>query len=67
MSLKLVEHTNKVPEIMPMYPTMDSVADAVKFIEAQVPLMQTNQVFSLLMMFQNTVLNQLNQSVHQSN
>lgn len=60
MSLQAVEVTPKRPEHMSMYPTMDSVSDAIKFIENQLPIVQANQVFSLLMMFQNTVLKQLN-------
>lgn len=44
---------------MSLYPAMDSVTEAIKFIEAQVPVQSANEMFSLLMMFQNTLLKEL--------
>ena len=44
------------PMHMSLYPTMDSVAEAISFIESQIPLNTPNEVFSLLMLFHNTLL-----------
>jgi len=60
-TLKLCDAPLKRPEHMSLYPIMDSVADAISYIEHQVPIDEPNHMFSLLMMFQNTVLEQLNQ------
>lgn len=47
------------PEHMSLYPTMDSCAEAIAFIEQQAPLNTPNQVFSALMLYHNTLLAQL--------
>lgn len=57
--LKVVESRRVVPEHMSMYPTMDSVVDAITYIESQVPVTSPNKMFALLMMFQNTLLTEL--------
>jgi len=41
---------------------MDSVTDAITYIESQVPVTDRNKMFSLLMMFNNTLLAELNRS-----
>ena len=48
------------PEHMSLYPTMDSICEAIAYIESQVPVTQPNQMFSLLMMYQNTLIKELN-------
>ena len=60
--LKAIEGRKSAPEHMSLYPTMDSTADAVTFIESQVPVTDRNKMFSLLMMFNNTLLAELNRS-----
>lgn len=47
------------PEHMSLYPTMDSVTEAIAFIEQQAPLSTPNEIFSALMLFHNTLLKQL--------
>ena len=47
-------------EQMSLYPTLDSVTEAITFIEAQVPLNTANEVFGLLMIYHNSLLKQLN-------
>ena len=49
------------PMHMSLYPTMDSLTEAIKYIESQVPLNTPNEVFSLLMVYHNTLLKQLNE------
>lgn len=56
--LQLVK-TSVQPEHMSLYPTMDSITEAIAYIEAQVPISQPNQMFSLLMMYHNTLLKQI--------
>ena len=46
-------------EHMSLYPTMDSVTEAISFIEQQAPLSTPNEIFSALMLFHNTLLKQL--------
>lgn len=60
--LKAIEGKKSAPEHMSLYPTMDSTTDAVTFIESQVPVTDRNKMFSLLMMFNNTLLAELNRS-----
>lgn len=47
------------PEHMSLYPTMDSVSEAIVFIEQQAPLQTQNEIFSALMLYHNTLLKQL--------
>ena len=47
------------PEHMSLYPTMDSVTEAISFIEQQAPLRTPNEIFSALMIYHNTLLKQL--------
>jgi hypothetical protein len=44
---------------MSIYPSMNSVTEAISFIESQVPVQSKNEMFSLLMMFHNTLLKEL--------
>ena len=47
------------PEHMSLYPTMDSVTEAICFIEQQAPLSTPNEIFSALMLYHNSLLAQL--------
>ena len=47
------------PEHMSLYPTMDSVTEAISFIEQQAPLSTPNEIFSALMLYHNSLLKQL--------
>lgn len=56
--LKLAETTVR-PEHMSLYPTMDSIPEAIAFIEQQAPLKTPNEIFSALMLYHNSLLAQL--------
>ncbi len=43
---------------MSLYPTKDSLVEAVEYIEAQAPI-EPNQVFALLMIYHNSLLAEL--------
>lgn len=47
---------------MSLFPTMGSLTEAVEMIEAKVP-MPANEIFSLLMTYQNTLLNEIQQDM----
>ena len=47
------------PEHMSLYPTMDSVTEAISFIEQQAPLNTPTEIFSALMLYHNSLLAQL--------
>lgn len=47
------------PEHMSLYPTMDSIPEAIAFIEQQAPLKTPNEIFSALMLYHNSLLKQL--------
>ena len=61
--LKLVELERR-PEHMSLYPTMDTVSEAIAFIEQQAPLTTPNEIFSSLMLYHNSLLKQLNDYPH---
>ena len=44
---------------MSLYPTMDSLLEVIKYGESQAPLTTPNEIFSLLMTYHNTLLDQL--------
>lgn len=48
-----------LPMHMSLYPTMDTMVDAITYIEAQVPVVERNDMFSLLMCYHNTLLKTL--------
>ena len=62
--LKLVEPRSVHLEHMSLYPTMDSVTEAICFIEQQAPLSTPNEIFSALMLYHNTLLKQLSQAAN---
>ena len=41
---------------MSLFPTMDTVLEAIRFIESQCPIQNPNDMFPLLMMYHNTLL-----------
>ena len=47
------------PMQMTLYPTMDTMVGAIKYIESQVPVVASNDMFSLLMIYHNTLLKTL--------
>lgn len=49
------------PAYMNLYPAMPTVLDAIQHIEAQVPVTSQNEMFALLMMYHNTLLNSLDE------
>lgn len=48
-----------LPMHMSLYPTMDTMVEAIKYIEAQVPVVEGNDMFSLLMIYHNTLIKTL--------
>lgn len=42
-----------------IYPTLGSINEVFELADSKIPMMQRNEMFSLLMTFQNTLLNQL--------
>lgn len=50
---------------MSIYPSMNSVTEALSFIEAQVPVQSKNEMFSLLMMYHNTLLKEIHNAPKQ--
>lgn len=42
-----------------IYPTMGSINEVLELADSKIPLLQRNEMFSLLMTFQNTLLKQL--------
>ena len=46
---------------MPVFPTLGSINEVVELAESKLPITSQNEMFSLLMTFQNTLLKQLNQ------
>lgn len=53
-SLRLV-----TPLQMTLYPTMDSMVEAIQYIESQVPVVASNDMFALLMIYHNSLLKTL--------
>ena len=47
------------PTPMSLYPTMGSVAEVVALADSKIPVTHRNEMFSLLMTFQNTLLKQI--------
>jgi hypothetical protein len=53
---------NKIPdtglqaEPMPLFPTMDSLTEVVDFADSKRPISSKNELYSLLMVYHNTLL-----------
>lgn len=47
------------PEFVPIYPVHDSLDDAWEFINSQLPITETNDLKSLIMSYQNTLIHAL--------
>ena len=43
---------------MSLFPTLSSVKEATELMESKLPITSKNELYALLMTFQNTVLNQ---------
>lgn len=58
-----MQHDMTVQDIenmeMSLYPAMNSTTEAIKYIESQVPVETANEMFSLIMMYHNTLLKEL--------
>lgn len=50
---------NRHPAHMSLFPTMNSTLEAVQYIEAQVPVRTSNEMFALVMMYHNTLLKEI--------
>lgn len=51
---------NKIkPEFVPIYPVADSLDDAWEFINSQLPITETNDLKSHLMMYHNTLIHEM--------
>ena len=46
---------------MSLFPTMGSLQEVVELAESKMPITSRNELFSLLMIFQNTLLKELKQ------
>jgi hypothetical protein len=46
-------------ERMGLFPTCESLSDAVRLAESQLPITDQNKLFSLLMTYHNTLLRQV--------
>jgi hypothetical protein len=44
---------------MPLFPTLGSIQEVVDFSESKLPITDKNELFSLLMTMQNTLLKQI--------
>lgn len=44
--------------MMPLFPTADSLKSAVELAESRLPITNSNELFSLLMLYHNTLLKQ---------
>jgi hypothetical protein len=55
---------NQQPQLravhMDLFPTLGSLQEAVDFAESRLPITDKNALFSLLMIYHNTLLKQLN-------
>lgn len=60
--LRVVEQARPMSQIkacaMPMYPTKDSLTEAIQYIESQVD-MPANELFPLLMVYHNSLIQAL--------
>lgn len=45
-----------LPEPKPLFPTFDSLQDVVDFAYSSLPIISQNELFSILMIHQNTLL-----------
>jgi hypothetical protein len=45
---------------MPLFPTLGSIQEVVDFSESKLPITDKNELFSLLMTMQNTLLKEVN-------
>ena len=50
------------PEKMDLYPTMGSLKEVIELADSKVPIEKKNEMFSLLMTFQNTLIKLLGES-----
>lgn len=46
---------------IPLFPTADSLSEAISIIESHLPISNKNTLHALLMMFRNTLIQQMEQ------
>lgn len=49
---------------MSLFPSMDSLDDAVHYCKSQMPVADSQKMIGLLMIYHNTLLDQLHQEKH---
>ena len=47
------------PVTMTLFPTLDSLDEAVNFASSKLPIFSRNELHSVLMVYQNTLLNEI--------
>lgn len=56
----MANKTVKAPALravnMSLFPTLNSVSEAIELMESKLPITSKNELYALLMTFQNTVL-----------
>ena len=57
---KLVPIPSK-PVPQPLYPTLGSTQEVIDLCNSRIPITSRNELYSLLMTFQNTLLKEVNQ------
>jgi hypothetical protein len=50
------------PEPQTIYPTMDSINEVIELASSKVPVTKRNEMYALLMTFQNTLLKLMKES-----
>lgn len=45
---------------MPLFPTLGSVQEVIELANSKIPVTHQNEMYSLLMTFQNTLLKEIN-------
>jgi hypothetical protein len=50
-------HIHALP--MSLYPTMESIQEVINLAESKLPITDSNEMYSLLMTFQNTLIKYL--------
>ena len=45
--------------VMPLFPTLDSLQEVVDFAESKLPINSRNDIYTLLMIYHNTLLKEI--------
>lgn len=49
---------------MPLFPTLGSMQEVIELANSKIPVTHQNEMYSLLMTFQNTLLKEINDNTH---